>query len=99
MHINVHDTPCWPLAHHPIINVHDTQYKYIDNYVNTNHVTQSPYPTLPLPPYSNDLAVPFICKAQNYCRKYCIYTVCHTKINIFLYKNNYYSYTFAMGYL
>ena len=26
-------------------------YKYIDNYVNTNHVTQSPYP---LPPYSSD---------------------------------------------
>ena len=55
-------------------------YKYIDNYVNTNHVTQFPYPLhLPLPypspTYSSDLVGAFICKAQNYCRKCYIYTV------------------------
>ena len=46
-------------------------YKYIGNYVNTNHVTQFLYP-LPVPLYSSDLVVAFVCKAQNYCRKYCI---------------------------
>ena len=56
-------------------------YKYIDNYLNTNQVTQfqyplpSPSPTLPL--YSSDLVGVFICKAQNYCRKCYIYTVCY----------------------
>ena len=45
-------------------------YKYIDNYVNTNHVTQFQYPfPPPLPLYSSDLVGAFICKAQNYCRK------------------------------
>ena len=55
-------------------------YKYIDNYVNTNHVTQFPYPLhlpspYPSPTYSSDLVGAFICKAQNYCRKCYIYTV------------------------
>ena len=53
-------------------------YKYIDNYVNTNHVTQFPYPVDPPPPlplYSSDLVGAFICKAQNYSRKCYIYTV------------------------
>ena len=50
-------------------------YKYIDNYVNTNHVTQSSYPTSPLLLYSRDLVVSFrsICKAQNYC----YFTICY----------------------
>ena len=58
--------------------VYINMYKYIGNYVNTNHVTQFLYP-LPLPLYSSDLVVAFVCKAQNYCRKYCIsiYTVCY----------------------
>ena len=42
-------------------------YKYIDNYINTNHVTQ-PAPPPPLPLYASDLVVPFICKVPNYCR-------------------------------
>ena len=55
-------------------------YKHIDNYVNTNHVTQFPYPVhlpspYPSPTYSSDLVGAFICKAQNYCRKCYIYTV------------------------
>ena len=59
-------------------------YKYIDNYANTNHVTQFQYPLpLPLPlPLSHSIPVilivgAVICKAQNYCRKCCIHTVCY----------------------
>ena len=48
-------------------------YKYIDSYVNTNHVTQFPYP-LPLP-FSHSILM--ICKAQHCCKKCCIYTVCY----------------------
>ena len=57
-------------------------YKYIDNYVNTNHVTQSPYPAPTLPPNSSDLVVVLIYKAQNYCRKYCIYIYIYIYIYI-----------------
>ena len=51
-------------------------YKYIDNYVNTNHVTQIPYPVhLPLP---HSHFIPVILSGQeNYCRKCYIYTVCY----------------------
>ena len=45
-------------------------YKYIDNDVNTNHVTQSTYPAHLLPHYFSDVVVSFIFTAQNYCRKY-----------------------------
>ena len=56
-------------------------YKYSDNYVNTNHVTQFPYPLhfpLPLSHFiSVILSGHLLCKAQNYCRKGYIYTVCY----------------------
>ena len=42
---------------------------------NSNTRSTSPSPTLPL--YSSDLVGAFICKAQNYCRKCCIHTVCY----------------------
>ena len=41
-----------------------------------NSHTRSPPPPPPPPPlplYSSDLIGAFICKAQNYCRKCCIY--------------------------
>ena len=37
----------------------------------------APPPPPPLPLYSSDVVGAFICKAQNYCRKFCIHTVCY----------------------
>ena len=37
----------------------------------------APLPPPPLPLYSSELVGAFICKAQNYCRKCCIHTVCY----------------------
>ena len=56
-------------------------YKYIDNYQIMLTLTMSHNsnnrPPPPLPLCSSDLVGEFICKAQNYCRKCCIHTVCY----------------------
>ena len=38
-----------------------------------NFHTRSPFPPRPLPLYPSDPVGVFICKAQHYCRKSCIY--------------------------